>query len=256
MKFYLLIVLLFCASVQCFLPSSPGILDQLAHRFGTDKKSGSNGHSYTAIYESYFSSMKDKPIDFLEIGFAVGGSARMWDNYFSRANCYFIDNNPQCIDYLYGLSNRVALYIGDQGNQNSLLEIMQKINVTFDIIIDDGGHTMQQQLISFETLFPYVKPGGIYIVEDMHTSYWHIFGNGNEKGGVGDPQVGPCSMTEVLKKLIDEMNYIAAYTGYASRGQQLSSIPRDLINKLNYCQKHIASIHFYPSLCFIFKKNA
>lgn len=66
-----------------------------------------------------------------------------------------------------------------------------------DIVIDDGGHTMKQQINSFEELYPKVKPGGVYLAEDLHTSYWSEYG-----GGLKEPD----SFIEYSKNLVDQLN--------------------------------------------------
>lgn len=73
------------------------------------------------------------------------------------------------------------MYLGDQANRTFLKAIASKEDL-FDVIIDDGGHTFEQQQVSFQHLFPLVKPGGLYVIEDVETSYWHLDGD-FEMGG-------------------------------------------------------------------------
>lgn len=229
----------------------------------TDKSSAV--HNYTPIYDSYFHRFKDTPLTLLEIGFAGGGSAQMWDQYFPHPETclYFLDINQECFKYTHKLSSRCTLYMADQEKENDLLSTMDKINKFFDIIIDDGGHTMNQQKISFEALFPYIKSGGVYIIEDLHTSYWKLYG---AEGAVANPIATEDSTTEFLKKLVDDVNLVAAYTGTPNRklakkivdgtftGFGSYNFSKSFFNTLTYNQEHILSVHFYNSLCFIFKR--
>ena len=112
----------------------------------------------------------------------------------------------------------------------------------FDIIIDDGGHHMHEQITSFETLFPHLKSGGLYIIEDLHTSYWLSY-RGNKHG------VGNRNTVGFLKNLINDVNYV----GYKleSPNQEASGV--DSLD-LNIYQKEILSMTFFGSLCFIVKR--
>ncbi len=219
-------------------------LSEIGKDCQTDKFSS---HDYLSIYESYFVQLRDKPLKFLEIGFFVGASARMWDQYFPNATLFFIDKEEDFFKkYSQGLSSRCNFYICDQSEEADLLKFIQDVGGRFDVILDDGGHTMNQQITSFKVLFPYVKSGGIYIIEDLHTSYWESFGG---LGSVGNPVASEKSTIRFLQSLVDDVNFIGATTGYADRKLCSAHIK----NNLNYYQKHIKSIHFYGSLCFILK---
>lgn len=118
----------------------------------------------------------------------------MWKNYFgSEAKIIGIDINPKCMDLA---EEQITIEIGDQTNREFLRDIVKKYGPV-DIIIDDGGHYMNQQIISFEELFPALKENGIYLVEDLHTSYWSEYGGGYQIPG---------SFIEYSKKLIDKLN--------------------------------------------------
>lgn len=219
-------------------------LSDLAHE--TDK--GPSGHNYTPIYHNYFNDLRQKPIKFLEIGFLVGGSARMWDKYFSQAELHFMDISNELFEkYGHGLSNRCHFHVVDQSNTIQLEEFITKVGGDFDVIIDDGGHHMHQQLNSFKTLFPTLKSGGIYVIEDLHTSYWARFGGSGE---IGSPNADGQTTIRFLQGLVDDVGYIGALTGYADPAK----CPNDEYQKMNYYQQHIHSIHFYGSICFVIKR--
>lgn len=215
-------------------------LDELAIKFGTDKSS--KFHNYTAIYENYFSSIKDKPLVFVEIGFGRGNSTYMWEAYFPNAEIHIIDINRNDCFSKYGkkLSSRCTLHQADQANPEQLHEIMRKIGKEVDILIDDGGHTMKQQLVSFNELFPYIKTGGLYVIEDLHTSY------SNKYKQYFDLPNGQ-TMINYLKNLVDEVNFVGKMSGLANKQTFNKSL------YTSYYQQHIHSLHFYTSLCFIFK---
>jgi hypothetical protein len=92
----------------------------------------------------------------------------LWSDYFSAAKIHGVD----IVDTseLNLLAERHRTYIGDQSSRDDLRAVVEKAGVKFDVIIDDGGHTMEQQQVSMGFLFPFVKEGGYYILEDVHTS--------------------------------------------------------------------------------------
>lgn len=225
------------------LAASSGIfsktLDELALFYGTDKSS--QAHGYTAAYDNYFASLREKPIKFLEIGFWRGYSAHMWEDYFSNGQLFFIDVNNDAYTHFKNFT-RSQLFMVNQEDPMALMSFVQKVGGDFDIIIDDGGHTMNQQITSFKTLFPFLKRGGIYVIEDLHTSY--RFGP-NSLAAAGQE-----TTVEFLQNLVDCVNKIGAQTGYAA----FNKCSPTVLKQLSEYEKHIESIHFYTSLCFIIKR--
>lgn len=137
-------------------------LTELGIEHNTDK---ATYHHFTEIYEKYFNLFRDKKNNIFEIGIFNGGSLRTLKDYFIKSNIYAIDfDKSRCFQ-----EERIATQCGDQTNIRFMSNVFPGIE--FDIIIDDGGHTMQQQQVSLEVLIPRLKPKGIYIVEDLHTSY-------------------------------------------------------------------------------------
>ncbi len=221
-------------------------LCELGNQFRTDK---AYWHNYLPIYQKYLSPFQDKSIKFLEIGFYNGASAFMWDAYFTHKTTmlHFIDIDQNCLSMLPRLSDRCQLHLADQGSDKELQNFINKVGGSFDIINDDGGHTMNQQITTFKTLFPHLKPGGIYIIEDLHTSYWQSFGSA---GTTENPQTNEFSTITFLKNLIDDLNYAGARTSCADKDK----LEKNISNNLSYYQKHIHSLHFYSSLCIIIKQ--
>jgi hypothetical protein len=209
-------------------------LDELALKSGTDKSSAF--HNYTEIYARYFSSIKEKPLKFLEIGICEGNSVQLWEKYFPNAELHFIDIS---VDQAKYFSKRSHYHLADQESPQQLQEFIAKTGGGFDIIIDDGGHTMRQQIISFQQLFPHVNSGGMYIIEDLHTSYNQQYLKGNGRTTV-----------EYLKTLVDEINFVGARTQCASH----KNIDPSVVPYLNLMRGSIESIHFYTSLVIITKR--
>ena len=135
----------------------------------------------------------------------------MWENYFTQAELHFIDITDSKILYH---SDRSTYHFLDQSNVKQLKDFVKSTGGNYDIIIDDGGHTMAQQKISFVNLFPAVKNGGMYIIEDLHTSYWSIYGGG---GTPEKPSANNASMTVFLQKLVDDVNFVGARTWCADQ---------------------------------------
>ncbi len=217
-------------------------LDNLAILSGTDKSS--HFHDYTKVYAFYFDSIKDAKLNFMEIGVQRGYSVCLWENYFKNANLHFIDISYQLLSYN---PKRAFLHTADQSNPDQLTAVADQIQGGLDIIIDDGGHLMDQQITSFKALFPYLNSGGIYIIEDLHTSYWASCGGG---GYPGHPRYSAQSATEFLKTLIDDVNFVGARTGCANHDRDL----RGIDSELNEYRKQILSMTFYDSLCVIIKR--
>lgn len=160
--------------------------------FDTDKFS----HGYIPLYEKYFNECNNV-LNVLEIGVYNGGSLRYLSNYFPNATIHGIDiENKQNVE-----SNKIKTYICNQESREELNEFLKKTNVLFDIIIDDGGHTMKQQQTSLGVLFKSIRPGGLYILEDLHTSIWES--NLAHGGGFITDEDNITSL-EMLKKFNDE----------------------------------------------------
>lgn len=140
-----------------------GDLDRLA--IGrTDK--APEMHGFTEIYERFFLPLRNEPIRILEIGIDQGGSMRMWSDYFPKAEIFGIDIE----DRSSMETDRVFTFVADQAKREQLGAFLAKHPGPFDIVLDDGGHSMEQQQVSLGFLFPHVRPGGYYVVEDVHTS--------------------------------------------------------------------------------------
>ena len=152
---------------------------------------------YFEIYEKHFARYSKKEnVRILEIGVYNGGSLEMWDYFFNQAEVVGLDINPECLDLQKNFGQNVTIELGDQANPNFWQDFKER-NEPFDIIIDDGGHMMNQQETSFDCMYDHVKEDGVYLVEDTHTSYFHNFGGGLKR---------PTSFVEKSKDLVDSLH--------------------------------------------------
>ena len=208
-------------------------LNKLGKLYLTDKIAG---HNYLPHYTTHLKRFKYKKINLLEIG--VGGyknpllggkSLRMWKRYFPYGKIFGVD----IYDKSSLQENRIKIFQGSQVDKDFLNEVAGYIG-EIDIIIDDGSHINEHVIETFNILFPKLKDGGIYIVEDTQTSYWEDF------GGDSEDLNNPKTMMNYFKALTDAMN------------NQEFVIPN---YKQSYFDKKIVSMHFYHNLVFIYKGN-
>jgi hypothetical protein len=213
-------------------------LNKLATIYGSDKwgtnfnKWGTNSdkfgpHWYTKYYQKHFRHLRKKRLNVLEIGVLKGESLRMWKRYFPKSQIFGID----ILDARNIEESRIKIFQGDQGDECFLEDVFKLIG-SLDIIIDDGSHQNKHVICSFQTLFPLLNDGGIYVVEDLQTSYWPSF------GGDSKDLNNPNTSMNFFKSLTDGLNY--------EEYENKEYIP-------NYFDKHIESIHFYHNLVFIYK---
>jgi demethylmacrocin O-methyltransferase len=151
-------------------------LDTLAALYGTDKF---GQHEYTPVYDALMRASRRRPVRLLEIGVggyagALGGeSLRMWESYFRRGRITGID----LYDKTALSAGRVQVFQCSQVDAPKLTSLAQALG-PFDFIIDDGSHLNAHQIETFAILWPHLKDGGTYIVEDVQTSYWPAYGGG------------------------------------------------------------------------------
>lgn len=181
---------------------------------------------YFEVYERYFAKYRHKEVNILEIGLWQGGSLQMWKDYFGpKAKIYGIDIDPRCKTFE---EENVKVFIGSQSDRFFLKDVCNQIP-KIDILIDDGGHTMQQQITTYEELFYHVKEDGIYLCEDVHTSYWPEFDGGYRRKK---------TFIEYSKNFIDWLN------AYHSKQKALK--PTDFTGS-------VKAVHYYDSIVVIEK---
>lgn len=139
-------------------------LTSLSNKYDCDK---STVHNYMDYYEIFFKEFKDDSFNLFEIGIDVGKSYNVWKEYFNNANIFGMDLDTNFID------DRGQVFKGDQSNINDLSKISNNFK-TAKIIIDDGSHVPDHQLMCFEYLFKHIlEDGGYYVIEDIECSYWN-----------------------------------------------------------------------------------
>jgi len=210
-------------------------LSQLAILFRTDKHSR---HYYTQHYQHHFRTLRRENLNILEIGIggyenpkAGGASLRMWKEYFPRAHIFGID----IYDKTYHDKKRIKTFRGSQTDEAFLKRVVEEIGIV-DIIIDDGSHYNDHVITTFKILFPLLSPKGIYVVEDVQTSYWSEFDGINWGGSID--LTAPYTSMNFFKSLIDGLNYEEFTLD--------DYVP-------TYFDKHIVAMHFYHNLVFIYK---
>lgn len=218
------------------------LLDKIAIFRGTDKSSLI--HNYTIKYEKYLPFKRTDKLKIMEIGVLNGESLRMWKDYFILSDIIGIDINKKCKEYE---DDRIKIEIGSQYDEYFLNDIGNKHGM-FDMILDDGSHINNHVIFSFEKLFKYIKPGGVYIVEDVCTSYWKDYGGGMKMDG---------STIEYFKNLIEDVNLMGmvnleADNVHARREDWL--IPYVMKHHPN-CITDIESINFLNGIIIITKTN-
>lgn len=149
---------------------------------------------YFPIYTRHLKPYSGLSVAVLEIGVYRGGSMRMWSRFFgSDARLIGVDIDPVAV---ISAGDRYEVVIADQADPEAMRKLAEK-HGPFDVILDDGGHTMVQQITSIETLFPLLNEGGTYLVEDCHTSYWDEYDGGRGREG---------TFMEWVKTRFDDLN--------------------------------------------------
>ena len=120
---------------------------------------------YFEIYHRYLARFIGTPVVAVEVGIYSGGSLPMWRSYFgSQSHIVGVDIEPACKQYA---AEGISIVIGDQASR-SFWSTVRKQFPAVDILIDDGGHAPEQQMVTVEEMLPHLRPGGVYICEDIH----------------------------------------------------------------------------------------
>lgn len=200
---------------------------------------------YLSIYDRILNEIKTKAINILEIGVQNGGSAEIWVKYFSNIKQYVgCDINKKCSELKFD-NHKIKVIIGNANKEKTKKEILKECP-EFDIIIDDGSHESGDIIKNFVNYFPCLSINGVYIIEDLHCSYWQEF-----NGGLFHPY----SSINFFKLLIDVINY--EHWGVSKKRS-------DILR--GYCYKYdfeimeeflekIHSVEFVNSMCIIKKSS-
>ena len=192
-------------------------------------------HHYFKIYDLHFNRFIDKNPTILEIGVSKGGSLEMWNSYFNgKCQMYGIDIDDNCLNVPNVLeADNIKIEIGDQNDRNFWKNFL-KGKPKFDIVIDDGGHTMSQQIVTYEELINHVSDNGVYLCEDLHTSYWDKYGGKLKNNN---------TFIEYSKTFIDMLNYYHIQCPMSSK--KLNKKDAEIYEKF---RRKIHSVHYYDSV--------
>ena len=208
-------------------------LTKLAKIYSCDKY---GKHFYTKAYQAHFRKFRYRRIKLFEIGvggyhfpYMGGNSLRMWKSYFPLGRIYSLD----IYDKSFVQEYRIKIFQGSQTDKQVLDNIIHSMGKP-EIIIDDGSHINSHVIETFLYLFPILKEGGIYVIEDTQTSYWPDYGGDSENLNNQETTMN------FFKRLVDGINH-----------------EEYLLNNYNptYFDQHIVSIHFYHNLIFVYKGN-
>jgi hypothetical protein len=129
---------------------------------------------YFQVYEELLSKYRGRNITFVEVGVLNGGSLFMWRNFFGPdARIIGIDFNPLAKRWE---NDGFEIHIGSQSDPKFWTNFFDEIGMV-DVLLDDGGHTNEQQIVTTHQSIPFIRDGGLLIVEDVHASYFKDFGN-------------------------------------------------------------------------------
>jgi hypothetical protein len=176
---------------------------------------------YFPAYQRHLARFVDQPTLLVEIGCGEGGSLQMWKKFLGPyASIVGIDTRPECKAFE---EDQISVRIGSQADTVFLQSILDEFGVP-NVVLDDGSHRGEDQCASFVFLYPKTDRAGVYVVEDLHTSYWSDHGGGLRQPG---------TFIELCKSLIDQLN-----GNYTDRAQKTAFTDSTL------------SMHFYDSMAF------
>lgn len=184
------------AALRSFADGAETDLEEVFYRLVADP--GARGVTkwahYLPVYDRWLGPWRGSDVGLLEIGVFQGGSLELWREFLGpEARITGIDIHPTCAGYV-DPPNRVR--IGSQDDPAFLTETVAELG-RLDVVIDDGSHVGAHQRVSFDTLFPILQPGGLYVIEDLHTSYWYDY-----LGGRGRPGTG----IALVKEIVDDLH--------------------------------------------------
>ena len=180
---------------------------------------------YFDVYHRHLERFRGEDVHILEIGIYSGGSLDMWHDYFGPGcHVYGVDVQEECLSYQ---TDSTSVFIGDQADRDFWRRFRTEVP-KLDVVVDDGGHQPDQQATSLEELLPHLRPGGVYVVEDLH-------GPGNRFGSYANG-------------LVEALN---AYRGIANHGNP----ERRKVSEAAGFQSSIESIHCYPYVAVIEKRR-
>ena len=139
-------------------------LTEIANHHNTDKGTTPfEAHGYTEIYQKYIPA--DKMCTLLEIGVQYGDSIRMWNDYNPQMIVHAIDYNAHLMRY--DGNEKFTFHVGNQSDEQFMNGVLEQIS-DLDFVVDDGSHYLNDTFSSFTYIFPRLKKGAVYFIEDLH----------------------------------------------------------------------------------------
>lgn len=227
----------FLKNVWIYEKNKTMTLEELAVQEGTDKQK--NCHNYTEFYSMFFEPIRNEKLSLLEIGVDSGFSMRMWHKYFPNAEISGIDLRGN-YEYLIEEGCK-ATYIVDQSDKGQLEKFAQEHHHEYDIIVEDGSHNCEDQILTFEVLFPALKPNGFYVTEDVLCA--------------ADPTrwAKNANSVDYFKKLIMDVNMgLKIDPGHLCSNKLIEARKYD---NLTYAERHIKWAFMSTGLIMIKKMN-
>jgi SAM-dependent methyltransferase len=198
--------------------------------------------SYLNVYGRLLDPIRENISSVLEIGVQNGGSLEVWARYFPHVKKIIgCDIDPSCGKLIYS-DPRISVIVGDATDKKTKKKVLAASN-TFDLIIDDGSHISADIIKAFVAYFPQVSPGGYFIIEDLHASYW-----ASHHGGLANAE----SSMQFLKLLADVVNF--EHWGISARRQDAFaafSASAGLPDEKTL--EDVLSVTFVNSICIIQK---
>ncbi|HEX5615434.1 MAG TPA: class I SAM-dependent methyltransferase [Acidimicrobiia bacterium] len=195
----------------------------LAAVHGSDK--GAISHNYVEAYRTHLAPLRRRRVSVLEIGIWQGASLAMWRDYFPRGDIVGIDIEEKDVP-----GPRITTLVGDQGDVEFLASLERF--APFDLVVDDGSHRAEHIVASFGALFPMLRNGGVYVIEDLQTSYHPGYGGG--------PPGTPGTGIDLVKQLVD-----AVHRAHVRDGDDLD-VPAA-------ARSAVRAVHVYEKIAFIEK---
>jgi hypothetical protein len=204
-------------------------LNQLFSKHQTDKFSHTfQNESYLDVYERYFSSLQNKPVNVLELGVLNGNSIHLFEEYFPNGTIYAIDIDPACKRFE---TDRVKIWTCSQDDELTINAFLG--DKQFDIIIDDASHINSLTIAAFNILWSRIKSGGLYCIEDLEPIYYKDIGK-HAKSWPG-------------------MKYNSPSLEYVNDETTMHNFWNNIIKELNFKRGDVRDIHFHYQMVFFRK---
>lgn len=282
------LLLLYSYASLCANHESLPSLATLALQHHTDKSC--IAYDYADIYEQYIGHLREQPLTFLEFNAGLSGffSRKMWDHYFTNpeAKLFFVAPHDEHIlpfyqRYLFSapsleLTPRTKTFMVNSNTSEGRAAI-RHFTQGFDVIIDSSTPSTDRQIACFKTLFEHVNPGGVYIIENIYSSYEKATPLIDERSSsdilltrntIENPDT---SLHRIHNSLLDYLdrcndvlqyteakspkNYVPEHSRYIIPDDYMKQWPAAIAPHTDPCMLMIKSITYYPNCCIITKKN-